>query len=539
MKRPSAFHKATLGCGLLSIAAAIGLPATAQQSGDIQPLSFISSNRNAQAPTQADIFTPSYTSSPSGVWAVAAGGDYRSGAVSFTSSDGSSLPPGSFFIPASARPSWVTLNSQTGELTVAPPVGTELGYYPIGLQVFYPDQSSETITVNILISEKVTGSESQGYASHYTPVALTPDELAVPGTRSIVDFLFYNADFTNVLAGQDLMTDGIFASISLPENAKPWVTVEGGQVIFDLPADIPAGVIGIWQTVEVHYTDGTSEYVNVVLALDPGYQPAPTLAPSAPVETSPTPTLVPSQEATPAPSLVPSLLPSQAPTALPTQAPSAQPTPVPSVAPTAIPSPVPTLEPSQEPTLSPTVLPVPTVSAPAESNPSADPSPSATTPADDQPSVTPSTDASATAIPSVSVSPSALPSESVATQPTVPSASASPSQVPSLGPVLVSPSASAEPTASAVSPLPLETAEASVDVTPQAKPVLPESSASASASAAPATGSGSSGSTSSAPKTPGQLAYTGTPLVTTLWVVGMTLCVSGVILLARDRRRGH
>lgn len=392
MKRPSTLRKVTLSCGILAVATAIGIPATAQQTGLFTNPDAIASSTPADSRPQADIFTPSYAASPAGVWAVGAGTVYASGSVSFTSDDGSTLPPGTMFIPGSTLPGWVALNSATGELTVTPPSGTAPGYYPVTMQVTYPDASVETITINLLVSEHVTGSENAGTAAYYTPIPIPPEELSRPGELGTVDLVFYSADFAEIVPAQDLVARGILTSPTLPEGARPWVSISGTQILFDLPADIPAGVTGIWQTVQVNYADGTSEYVNVVLPIDTSAQSLP-----APVSTD-------------APTSAPTVKPSPEPTGQPTVEPTA---PAPSADPTALPSVEPTIEPTADRSTAPTV-------EPSTASPSAAPvvpAPSAT--ASEAPAVEPTEGASADS--ADSVTPQA--------QPVLPIASASASEV--------------------------------------------------------------------------------------------------------------
>lgn len=390
MKRPSTLCKVTLSCGMLAVAVAIGIPATAQQTGLFAEQSTAASITPADSRPQADIFTPSYAASPAGVWAVGTGTVYRSGSISFTSDDGSTLPPGTMFIPGSTLPGWVALNSATGELTVTPPVGTSPGYYPVTVQVNYPDASAETITVNLLVSERVTGSENTGTAAYYTPVPVPPEELSRPGELSAVDLVFYSADFAEIVPAQDLVTRDILTSLTLPDGARPWVSINGTQILFDLPADIPAGVTGIWQTVQVNYADGTSEYVNVVLPVDTSAQSLPTPVPTDPPTSTPAPTVEPTLAPSPEPSTQPTLEPSAAPSTAPTAEPSA---PAPSEDPTALPSVEPTVEPSAEPTAEPSVTSasavpvVPAPSAPPSETPTA--APTGDSSADSADSVTP------------------------------------------------------------------------------------------------------------------------------------------------------
>lgn len=404
MKRPSTLRKATLSCGMLAVAAAIGIPAAAQQTGLFTNPDAIASSTPADSRPQADIFTPTYTASPAGVWAVGTGTVYRSGSVSFTSDDGSTLPPGTMFIPGSTLPGWVALNSATGELTVTPPAGTAPGYYPVTVQVTYPDASVETITVNLLVSERVTGSENTGTAAYYTPVPIPPEELSHPGELGTVDLVFYSADFAEIVPAQDLVTRGILTSLTLPEGARPWVSISGTQILFDLPTDIPAGATGIWQTVQVNYADGTSEYVNVVLPIDTSAQSLP-----APVPTD-APTSAPTVEPSPEPTNQPTVDPTEIPSAAPTTEPSA---PAPSADPTALPSVEPTIEPTADRSTTPTV-------EPSTASPSAAPivpAPLAT--ASEAPTVEPTEGTSADS--AASVTPQA--------QPVLPIASASASEV--------------------------------------------------------------------------------------------------------------
>ncbi len=79
-----------------------------------------------------------------------------------------------------------------------------------------------------------------------------------------------------------------------------------------------------------------------------------------PENSTPVPTLVPTQAPTPVPTQAPTPVPTPEPTQAPTPVPTPEPTPVPTQAPTPVPTPEPTPVPTQAPTPEPTPVPAET-----------------------------------------------------------------------------------------------------------------------------------------------------------------------------------
>ncbi|MEE4027891.1 Rib/alpha-like domain-containing protein, partial [Lactobacillus acidophilus] len=74
-------------------------------------------------------------------------------------------------------PSWVEVDPNTGELTVAPPEGTPSGGHEIKVKVTYPDGSTDEVPVTVKVSDPTTPGQTD--ADKYTPEA--KDITVTPG----------------------------------------------------------------------------------------------------------------------------------------------------------------------------------------------------------------------------------------------------------------------------------------------------------------------------------------------------------------------
>lgn len=308
---------------LLAVTGAGAAPAV--ETGSASPAASAVSSGSALA----SVVVSYYPSSPSGQWTIKANTTVRTGPLALSDLSGAplSVPEGTTFAPNSSFPSWVQLNSLTGELTFSPPADVTPGQYPLSIYVARPGSTAVSATIYVLVAEKTTDTENIGLAGLYSPVQVPSLEVARPGETYTADLGLYHELTGAYLAGSSLTSLEDFSHLALPEDAAQWVSVQGGSVSFALPANVPAGVTTIWQTIQVVYSDGNSEYFNLFIPVETGSDVL-----NPPVEPSPSPSMI----STPAPSESPSSSPvSPAEPSVPQ--PSAEPTEV--LVPTATPSP--------------------------------------------------------------------------------------------------------------------------------------------------------------------------------------------------------
>ncbi|WP_436629579.1 Rib/alpha-like domain-containing protein [Lactobacillus acidophilus] len=96
-----------------------------------------------------------------------------------TDKDGNlaNIPDGTKFEKDPDAPSWVEVDPNTGELTVAPPEGTPSGEHEIKVKVTYPDGSTDEVPVTVKVSDPTTPGQTD--ADKYTPEA--KDITVTPG----------------------------------------------------------------------------------------------------------------------------------------------------------------------------------------------------------------------------------------------------------------------------------------------------------------------------------------------------------------------
>ncbi|WP_270745687.1 Rib/alpha-like domain-containing protein [Lactobacillus acidophilus] len=96
-----------------------------------------------------------------------------------TDKDGNlaNIPDGTKFEKDPDAPSWVEVDPNTGELTVAPPEGTPSGGHEIKVKVTYPDGSTDEVPVTVKVSDPTTPGQTD--ADKYTPEA--KDITVTPG----------------------------------------------------------------------------------------------------------------------------------------------------------------------------------------------------------------------------------------------------------------------------------------------------------------------------------------------------------------------
>ncbi|MDD7384794.1 MAG: Rib/alpha-like domain-containing protein [Actinomycetaceae bacterium] len=81
---------------------------------------------------------------------------------------GAPLPDKTTFAGGDDNPAWVTVNTD-GSLTLKPPADAEAKEYPVTVKVTYPDQSTDTVTTTVAVTEKPAEP-----VEDKTPPALTP-----------------------------------------------------------------------------------------------------------------------------------------------------------------------------------------------------------------------------------------------------------------------------------------------------------------------------------------------------------------------------
>ncbi|QCP04433.1 Rib/alpha-like domain-containing protein [Brevibacterium sp. CS2] len=164
--------------------------------------------------------------------------------------DGSALPEGTEFAPGEDVPDWVTVN-EDGTLTVSPGANVTPGGHTFPVVVTYPDGTSETIDVTVVVNNPndpafETGIVDQG-ETITIPAPSNPDGSALP-------------EGSEFAPGDD---------------TPDWVTVnEDGTLTVSPGADVTPG--GHTFPIVVTYPDGSEETIQVTVVVnnpnDPAYE---------------------------------------------------------------------------------------------------------------------------------------------------------------------------------------------------------------------------------------------------------------------------
>ncbi len=186
-----------------------------------------------------------------------------------TDKDGNlaNIPDGTKFEKDPDAPSWVEVDPNTGELTVAPPEGTPSGGHEIKVKVTYPDGSTDEVPVTVKVSDPTTPGQTD--ADKYTPEA--KDITVTPGPTPDP-------------------AEGIGNKDTLPSGTKyEWKD----------PVDTttPGDKTG---TIVVTYPDGSTDEVSVTLHVTPSESGTTDTSTTPPTDTSGSDTDTTSKGETPA-----------------------------------------------------------------------------------------------------------------------------------------------------------------------------------------------------------------------------------------------
>ncbi|WP_295644242.1 Rib/alpha-like domain-containing protein [uncultured Corynebacterium sp.] len=177
--------------------------------------------------------------------------------------NGQPLPEGTKFAPGADVPAWATVNPD-GTITVNPTDSTPTGDTTIKVLVTYPDGTSETVTAAVKVAEVPAPPAPEGklvdaYQPTYTPESVVqgvPHEVPAP----------LNTDGAAMPAGTKFTAAG---------DTPAWVTVnEDGSLQLKADENVAPGEYSV--PIQVTYTDGTSEVVNVKVTVSaPSVTPDP------------------------------------------------------------------------------------------------------------------------------------------------------------------------------------------------------------------------------------------------------------------------
>ncbi|CDF75707.1 Rib/alpha-like domain-containing protein [Lactobacillus acidophilus] len=172
-----------------------------------------------------------------------------------TDKDGNpaNIPDGTKFEKDPDAPSWVEVDPNTGELTVAPPEGTPSGEHEIKVKVTYPDGSTDEVPVTVKVSEPTTpGQTADDHNPKYEDVDVKPGETnKVTPTNTDKD-----GNPANIPDGTKFEKD---------PDAPSWVEVDPntGELTVAPPEGTPSG--GHEIKVKVTYPDGSTDEVPVTV----------------------------------------------------------------------------------------------------------------------------------------------------------------------------------------------------------------------------------------------------------------------------------
>ncbi|MDD7585407.1 MAG: Rib/alpha-like domain-containing protein [Corynebacterium glucuronolyticum] len=157
-------------------------------------------------------------------------------------------------------PPWVTIDPQTGALTLKPTKDVATGGYLVPVKVTYGDGSTETLQVPVIVTEsakKPMRDLARAYYSATAPVIFAGDK-ASAGTPTFDD--------PTTVGVVEQAPEGV--TFSLGENAPSWAHIDPktGEIVVDPASDVPTG--GHLIAVKVTYADGTwnTAYKRVMIA---------------------------------------------------------------------------------------------------------------------------------------------------------------------------------------------------------------------------------------------------------------------------------
>lgn len=211
---------------------------------------------NPKVPNQNTIFEPGYEDGSG-----KPGSDVKIDAPKFTDKDGNDTkaPEGTTFTPGDNVPDGVTIDENTGEITVTIPEDATPGEkITVPVEVTYPDGTKDNVDVTVTVTDKDNGVFEPGYE----------DGSGKPGDDVKIDKPVFKDKDGNPAEAPEGTTFGP------GENTPDGVTIDEntGEITVTIPEDANPGD-KITVPVEVTYPDGSKDNVDVTITVDEPEQP--------------------------------------------------------------------------------------------------------------------------------------------------------------------------------------------------------------------------------------------------------------------------
>jgi len=214
---------------------------------------------NPKAPNQNLDFEPEYEDGSG-----KPGEDVTVPAPTFTDKDGkeTTAPDGTKFTPGEGAPDGVTVDENTGEITVPVPEDAKPGdKITVPVDVTYPDGTKDTVDVTVTVDEPDVPASAEKDNEKYQPGY--EDGSGKPGE----DVTVPAPTFTDKDGKETTAPDG--TKFTPGEGAPDGVTVDEntGEITVPVPEDAKPGD-KITVPVDVTYPDGTKDTVDVTVTVD-------------------------------------------------------------------------------------------------------------------------------------------------------------------------------------------------------------------------------------------------------------------------------
>ena len=211
---------------------------------------------NPKSPNQNTIFEPGYEDGSG-----KPGDDVTIDAPTFTDKDGkdTKAPEGTTFGPGKNAPDGVTIDENTGEITVTIPEDAKPGdKITVPVEVTYPDGSKDNVDVTVTVEEPdAKDKDADTYEPGYEDGSGKPGE----------DVTVEKPEFKDKDGNPTEAPEG--TTFGPGENAPDGVTIDEntGEITVTIPEDAKPGD-KITVPVEVTYPDGSKDNVDVTVTVD-------------------------------------------------------------------------------------------------------------------------------------------------------------------------------------------------------------------------------------------------------------------------------
>ncbi|GAB3943329.1 Rib/alpha-like domain-containing protein [Corynebacterium tapiri] len=164
-------------------------------------------------------------------------------------------PQGTTFAPKDQSVPWVTVDPNTGALTVSPDANVEPGDYSVTVVVTYPDKSTEEVVVPITVTAAPKPLLRDSNVPSYTPVATAPGKEVTTAAPTFDDPTTTTVQETNKAPEGTTYEPGI----PLPGQVVPsWIQLNtDGTITAKPPADAAPGDYQV--PVQIIYPDGSKD----------------------------------------------------------------------------------------------------------------------------------------------------------------------------------------------------------------------------------------------------------------------------------------